>query len=499
MMSISSVRRRVAGHHGPDAGIGVVTVIFVMAVLSALTLTAANVTINNLANTSRDRQGLAALATSEAGVAQAIQYLRGGNLGSLTCIANPDGSLPAACTGSAESWTSATSPKHIRLDGTAGACTNSLDCVKVWIQTLKVYDPACPERRSTPPKRCVGKYRIHTTGYSGNGPSARKLAVDVEAAPFPYPIGVFTEAFSGNGNVGIHRMSVFSNGCILNRQRDDQNGSGFQFEWDTANNRPVLDVANDQPAAAHTTDIISTSNNVCGDGAGGERIHKPGLPACNSRFKYGQSGLGAALTAGDGCHGAYTRSDGTKYPTSSKFTAADLQAYGYRPRGLTKSQYDALLSQAQSQGTYNLSTANVGTVLTNLSNAGISSPVLYWDNGDVSLNLSTIPAVFKRAPNNNATDCGTKSLTIVVTGPGNDFTFSQGNTSPFVVASIFVPDGVLTGQGGSNTIGSVFAKSIDMGGNPDFYMDKCFAANPPGGTLNVEVVNWREDDSKDIN
>jgi hypothetical protein len=30
-------------------------------------------------------------------------------------------------------------------------------------------------------------------------------------------------------------------------------------------------------------------------------------------------------------------------------------------------------------------------------------------------------------------------------------------------------------------------------------MDQCFASNPPGGTLDTQVVNWREDDSKDIN
>ncbi len=61
-----------------------------------------------------------------------------------------------------------------------------------------------------------------------------------------------------------------------------------------------------------------------------------------------------------------------------------------------------------------------------------------------------------------------------------------------------MPDGELVGQGGSNTIGTVFAKVLDLGGNVDFFMDRCFAANPPGGTLDVEVVNWREDDSTDV-
>lgn len=483
-----------------DAGIGVVTVIFVMAVVSALSITAATLTINNLSNTSRDRQALAALATSEAGVSQAIAYLRTGSLGSLTCLEPPPGQAPGpTCQGTTESWTSALNPKQIRLDGTLGGCTNQLDCFKVWIGTVKPYSPSCPEQRATPPKQCTGVYRIHTTGYSGNGPSARRLAVDVQAAPYPFPIGVFTEAFSGNGAVGIHRMSVFSNGCIKNRQADSAGGSGFSFQWDSANNRPVLDVVHDQPASAHTTDITSTSNTVCGDGSGGERIHKPGLPACNLTFRFDQTGLGAALSPGDGCYGAYVRSDGSVYPTTSGFTAEDLARHGYRPRGLTDAQYDALRTQAQSQGTYNLASGSVSSALTSLANAGVMSPVLYWDNASVRLNLSTIPDAYKRAVDNNSTSCGAKSVTIVVSGPGNNLTYSNGNTSPFVVASMFVPDGTLTGNSGSNIIGTVFAKTIDLGGNPDFYMDTCFAANPPGGTLNVEVLDWREDDGRDIN
>jgi hypothetical protein len=493
-----SIFGRLTRSHGSDAGVGIVTVVFVMAVVSALGITAAGVTMNNLSNTSRDRQALAALATSEAGVSQAVSYLRGGNLGSLTCEEPPPGATPGpTCQGTTQSWTSAVNPMQIRLDGSAGSCTNDVDCYKVWIGTLKPYNPSCPERRATPPTACTGIYRIHTTGFSGHGPSARKLAVDVEVSPYPFPIGVFTESFSGNGNAGIHRMSVFSNGCIKNRQRDDAAGSGFQFEWDTANNRPRLDVVHDQPAAAHTTDVISTSNTVCGDGSGGARIHRPGSPACNPQFKYDQSGLGDELTSGDGCHGAYTRSDGSVYPTTSKFGPEELQRYGYRPRGLTDAQYDALRSQAQAQGTHNIPTGSVNATLTNLAAAGIASPVLFWENGSVQLNLATIPAAYKRMTS-DATDCGAYSLTIVVSGPGNNLRFTNGNTSPYVSASIFVPDGTLSGQGGSNTIGTVFAKTIDLGGNVEFHMDRCFAANPPGGTLNVEVLNWREDDSKDL-
>ena len=483
---------------GPDAGVGIVTVVLVMAVITALAITATKLTINNVGNVTRDRQALAALATSEAGVAQAIAYLRGGNLGALTCLEPTPGTAPGiTCQGGGPSWISATNPKQVRLDGTAGACTSVIDCYSVWIGTVKKYKANCPERRASPPKRCTGIYRVHATGVSGNGPGARRLAVDVEAAPYPFPIGVFAESFSGNGNVGIHRQSLFTNGCVINRQRDDASGSGFQFEYDTAAGRAILDIVYDQPAAAHSTNLVTTSNNVCGDGSGGQRIHKPGLPACNLNFRFDQSGLGGPLTPGDGCHSAYVRSDSSVYPTTSKFTSADLQNYGYRPRGLTDSQYDALKTQALAQGTYNLATSSVSSVLTSLTAAGITSPVLYWDTGDIALADSDFPAAFKRL-SNTSESCTNNSVTVVVAGPGSDLTFSGGNSGPFLTASIFVPDGLITGQGGTNTIGTVFAQTLDLGGSPDFFMDECFASNPPGGTLDVEVVNFREDDATDI-
>ena len=77
---------RLLPRRGDDAGIGVVTVIMVIAVLTAFLITATAMTVNNLTSTKRDRQALSALSTSEAGVAQAIQFLRSGNLGSLTCL-----------------------------------------------------------------------------------------------------------------------------------------------------------------------------------------------------------------------------------------------------------------------------------------------------------------------------------------------------------------------------------------------------------------------------
>ena len=484
-----------------DQGFAMVAVILLMAMVGVLSVTAASLTFNNLGNTVRDRQSLGALSASEAGVAQALGYLRTTSLGNLSCLEPAAGEVVGpTCTTSSNPWVNATNPKQIRVDGGAGGCVVLSDCFKVWIGTIAKYVPNCPARHATPPAPCFGTYRVHSTGVAGNGPGARRLAVDVQLAPMSYPLGVFSEqSVSGHGNVGVHYQSIFTAGCLFNRQDDSRNGSGLQFAWDAANNRPALDLIYDQPAAAHAAGNVSTSNSSCGSGGGGLPIHS--LTPCSTGFRFDQDGSAnaGALLPGDGCFGAYVRLDGTVYPTTSKFNLTDLTTtYGYRPRGLTDAQYGQLRSTAQSQGTYNLAAGSINSALTRLVSVGITSPVLYWDSGSVSLNATDFPSSFQHNLDSSA-NCTSNNLTIVVTGGNNGLNYQGGNTSPFLAAAIFVPDGALTGRGGRNTIGTVYAKSIDLGGNVDFFMDNCFASNPPGATLDVRVTTWREDDATDAN
>ena len=332
------------------------------------------------------------------------------------------------------------------------------------------------------------------------------MAVDVSVAPYPFPLGVFTEqGFSGNGTPRIHRESIFSAGCMFNRQDDSQaNGGGTAFEWDSVNNRPVIDLFYDQPAAAHAVGNVSTANTSCGSQGQAGPIHQGA--ACNSTFKFDQDSSGPSgsdLVSGDACYGKYVRSDLSVYPTSSKFTLQQLEDdYGYRPRGLTDAQYDALKAQAQAEGTYNLASGSVATALSSSTLADVNSPVLFWDNASVTLPSSALTPFMR--PLDQTAGCSTRSLTIVVVGAGHDLTYSGGSgpnvaSTPRLVASIFVPDGTVTGNGGRDIIGTVFAKTIDLGGSPDFYMDACFASNPPGATIDVQVTNFREDDGTDIN
>lgn len=491
------LRNRIQGLRDDDRGLGIVTVVFVTAVLGALMLVVTTVTFNNLENTRRDRQALAALATSEAGLSRAISHLRTGNLGALRCDEPVGGGVPTDpdCLGTTESWISYVAPKQVRLDGTAGACTNSADCYRVWISTVKPYVPNCSSRHASPPQPCTGVYRVRSTGVSGNGPGARQITADVEVQPYAYPLGVFAENFSGSGQLGVHKQSLFTNGCVQNRVKDNSGASGVRFDWDSANSRPVIDLIYDQPSTAHATGEISTSNNSCGSGSGGAPIHNTTVK-CHPDFPWDQSGSGAPLPTTSPCYGKYVRSDGTVYPTTSAFTSTELASYGYRPRGLTDAQYDALKAQSVSQGTYNVATGNINSRLTTLAGQGVTSPVIFWDIGNVALRQSDFPAAFSRTLSADA-GCTSNSVTLVVVG-GN-LSYQGGSTSPYLTTAIFVPDGLLTGTGGRNTIGTVFAQNIDLSGSVDFFMDQCFAANPPGAVVDAEVVDWRESDNSDIN
>ena len=63
------------------------------------------------------------------------------------------------------------------------------------------------------PPPASASYRVHSTGVADGGPSARKLAVDVKVRAYPFPIGVFADSLSGNGNVGIIRRASSPTGA----------------------------------------------------------------------------------------------------------------------------------------------------------------------------------------------------------------------------------------------------------------------------------------------
>lgn len=469
-----------------DEGVAMTLVIGIGAVISAFAITATTLSMNNLKNTVRDKQANSALATSEAGVAEAIEYLRSAaKLGQLNCMepvpATDPVSPPNACYGATMSWTSKKNPMQVAVDGGTVPCTVQQTCYKVWISTLTPYDPI------TSP---AGRYLIHSTGQFGNGPASRSVVVEVTAKPYGFPIGIFAERLTGVGGAGVSRESVFSLNCIGGRASDTSSGAGLRF---TGN----VDLGNDIPPSAHSVSDISTG----GCSQANRFLHKPNLP-CNTSLPaiFDQSGSGAALDPAthSGCYEKWTSPlSGKKYPKTSKFTSTDLQNTGYRPRGLSDDIYALLESRARATGTYFTDkNANPYTALNALAGA---QGVLYYkiNPGEkVVLGPTNIPAVYTRPESD--TVCGGSSLVIIV--EGGDLTLNSigaGNSTPVtgLVSSIFVPDGAYAGAGGVWVIGTLFAKEIKLAGTQDFRLDRCFVTNPPSAIVDVQVKNFREDDS----
>lgn len=491
-----ALRRRAAGVRRDDSGVAMITVLTLIMVVTALAATSSVVAVRNLQNANRDRQAGVALGASDAGVAQVIEYVRNSGSGGFTCFE----ATSTSCSSNPTGFNNPTSPQLIPLgSGGTGCSTGGNNCAKVWVGVIKQF---------VPPSK-FGIYRVHSSGIYGGGPAARNTVVDLKVTPDRYPIGVFGATLSGNGGTSILTESLFTTQCISPRQ--DGNGNGTRFSG--------IDPYWDQPASAHTTSHVSTANN-CGSGG---YIQSSAAPCnTNDALKYDQTSDGGSVTTGT-CYQAYTRTDGTTYPDgactslasiradglceTTKFQFSDLKRYGYRPRGLSDSQYAVMKARAKSQGLFNLGASSVSAALTAQLNAGVAQPVLYWDcstsntacspgSSTVSLGYSDLPSgQFAVPPNTSPCPANLPVLTIVV--EHGNMTW-QGGNSRWIDASFFVPDGSFNGNGGYNILGTLFSNNLDLGGNQTFELDSCFLKNFPGPVLDVTQSNFREDDSKDV-
>lgn len=473
-----SIFSRPAGAQG-DHGAAILTVLMLMAVLTGIGSTLVMLTTNNLENASRDRQATGALATADAGVAQALEYIRYNGVGRLSCLDADLGTTDPAnpCLANPVGWASSTSPQVVNVDGGA-SCAAPATCYEVFITALVRYNP---------PVVKTGQYRIHSQGAFGGSPGGRAVSVDVSVTPTTLPIGVFGEELDGNGGTQLYNVSLFTTDCISPRWNGSGNGTRFSGG---------LDPYWGEPAAANSTATVSTSNNCGSSGA----IHEGGSVPCpsNSALYYDRDSQGGPVDPTTPC-GKYTDAFGVvQYRDTTEFTYADLQEYGYRPGGLSDKQYEDLRTRAASQGLLNPALGSLNSLLQTTVNAGIANAVVYFDNltaaQTIDLKSTHIPTAFSRVPDNAAT-CSANAVVVVVR-TGN-MTYQSG-TSAWRTLAMLVPEGSYKGNGGYNVLGTLFANNISLGGNENFQLDDCFIDNMPGGLLELDVVSFREEDRVDL-
>lgn len=461
-------RNRLQATRSGDRGAAVLTVLLMLGAMTAITTTVAVVTTNDTISASRDKQAAGALATADAGVAQALEWMRYNGVGRLTCLDNNQ----AACSANPVGFTNPAAPAQFRVDGGVGSCVAGSTCYKVAITALVPYDPPIVK---------TGRYRIYSTGVSGGGSAAKKIIVDVAATPARYPIGVYGDRLTGNGGTRISHEMLFTQDCVS--PRHDGSGNGTRFEG--------IDPYWDEPASANSTTVVSTENGCGSDGY----VHRNST-FCppESALRYDRTSLGGTLPTGSACR-TYLKLDGsTGSRTSSFFDLSILEdTYGFRPGGLAGQEYDALRVRAGALNLLNPTAAQLTTRLAAAVAAGVTNPVVYYDNAaSVSLNAGDIPAVFGRAP---TATCTPHSIVIVVRN--GDLVY-QGGNNEWRSLAIFVPEGNFRGNGGYNILGTLFAHNLSLGGNEEFRLDDCFVQNLPGPLVNLDVQTFREDDRTDV-
>ncbi len=493
-----------------DQGMALVTALLVSLILLGFGGVVTTLGVNNLRNANRDRQAGSSLGAGDAGIAAAVEHLRSNGVGGLAC---PDAN-PASCAGNPAGWSNPNSPALVALDSAGVGCNaGNNNCAKVWIGVVQAF---------APPSVKTGTYNIHSEGLYGPGPGARKLVATVKVTPDAFPIGVFGQTVSGNGGTAVYTESLFTTDCVS--PIDTGSGNGTRFTG--------LDAFWGQPAAAHTTTHISSAVHCGNNGyitSGSPSNPSPSTANCpnNAALNSAQSGDGGlvSITTGAQCYHTYQRADGSWYPDgvcpagavspygngicdTTAFTTADLQRYGYRPRGLSDAQYAALKSRAQSQGTYNIGVSSISATLINLANGGINSPVLYWDCANagnicsgsqgLSLKYSDFPSgMYASPPASAGQACQSpmRILTIVVEHANLTF---QGGNSAWFDAAIFVPDGSFNGNGGYQILGTLFSNNLDLGGTQAWALDSCWLQSFPGPILSLKQTSFREDDAADV-
>jgi hypothetical protein len=458
-----------------DGGSALILTLMAMAVVMGLATTVAVVSINNLQSSTRAQQAGSALNAADAGVSQAVAYLRSAGVRRLSCS--------PSCT--ANPWGNSTTPTSVTIGGVGSQAYNA------WIEPIRPYpanDPAV--------------YRIHSTG-TASGAASRRVTADVTVGS-NITRGVHSRTISGGGSASVSRASVFSTGCVYDRSKIDMtNGE--------------LDAAYGVPVGVHSSQIITDSN-----GSGqfcpttSRPIHDPGIAApgrnCNNDNPYDHDKLGGTFPTAATSNPCLNLA--TQYP--KYYAARDLDGdgsidvdgsfirdeaalarlYNMRNPTLAEGLVDQLRSIAISQGNYweQASPTNPAWTTPDEENAVMFFDLTKTDLGG-TVDLKDIVG-FSRATNTSETSaaCSSKSLAIVIEGGNAKLNSTQTMFASLILTSSAPYGQVTKANGNASFIGTIFADNINLVGNVDLSLDACFLANLSPALLILNVGNYREED-----
>ena len=179
-----------------QSGVALVTVLLAGAVLTAVTSTAAFMTIREFAATDDDQQSSRALSIAESGLDRMIIAMKSKEWGDMSVAGC--GTTPAfTVTGAID-------------EGTADEGTF----------TATVVNTNCPATGVIPRPDAEQRLRIESTGDTADASRIVEQRVDINSATLP--IGVFAETFAHVGGVGngeFRNLSLITPGNVTGREK----------------------------------------------------------------------------------------------------------------------------------------------------------------------------------------------------------------------------------------------------------------------------------------
>jgi len=456
-----------------DRGSAMLMTLSVMLLLTTLAGVGTTMAVRDMRGAGEAQQAGGALDAAEAGLAQAVAYIRSNGTRKIACNLT---------TCPANSWSQG-NPVAANVKG-GGRWS-------AWIKPVSVGNPADGDSDT---------YLVHSTGTAG-GPAERVIEVGVTVTPIGLPNAIFGRTINLGGTVDMAQISMFSTGCVYNRSH--------------VATHAAVDAAYNVPTAVHSSQIITESQ---GSGQYCPNTNKPihgglsllgvSLTPCSSKYpadqdRFGGSLLGGLLSlvpcAGVASQPAYQLHDfdlDGVVDVNGSFVKDDralFRSFGIKRPALTEAEIEQLRTTAQAQGNYYTSakssdwTVPTGPHAVLFFDIGANDTVDLGPLGDPSKSIWARTALDISSPL-----CLDASLLVVITG-GNAKMDSNMNLAAAIYMASGSPGGKLTkGNGTVNTIGMIYADTLDFAGNLNASLDTCYMGNPPPALFDVNPGTYRE-------
>ena len=492
-----------------EAGVAMVTVIFIGAALTAITSVAAFATVQSFRATRDDRNSASALAYAEAGIDRLMQKLRDGSLEWAQILRS--GCNEAAPVDPSDP-TATPVGRSITVSGRIGNGSFSA-VMKAYVPPTGT-DPAkfapdpaaCP---ATPPSPKANPYFAITS--TGAQPSARRVVRQIlRVGGTNLPVGIFANDVDAGGGGEAISISLISDGSV--RGRDKMHFAGADPWYVVGDFYPGAGTS-PIPAAVHTTGSITLT------AAGAAPEHLVANPNCDRRTNGATSGgpgdgqsvwdadvinprdpltTGCANWVGAARPTGYT---GPAFPPRSTFTLDDLDRVASL-RNLTEEDYANVRESARSTGLYCVPDGNgvrclkkgtetlveASRQITTAMLAGMpKNYVIYMDFPKSTTNPFSTTTTVNFTGTIGA--CPDKVVTVVVRYGSMQVTSAGVSNGAFLV-----PEGELK-LGGSATIeGTIIAKKLTKQGGSTVKLSQCWVDHMPGPWLSVSPTTWIEVD-----